>query len=108
MSKIYDLVMSLVGNCIDVTIKNTPTGYVYDLNTFSKSHVWLREKDGKIVAEGRYSIYCDNIESKWDVYSAVCDSMEGRDFISSQWKSLLREEDYITIENETIERVRFR
>lgn len=88
------LIESLITELVDFGIpctlfKSKKLGYMWDLHTMAKSHVWLFSKDGKIFADMRYDEQKE-ITDMDDLKYCVKSAMHGRDFINSSWAEFLK------------------
>ena len=99
MQALNEIIEKLVKNGIQVTMtyNEVKDCVIYDLNTGMKSHCHLMWDNGanSVVAYMRYdeSRYVDDYS---DVLWAVKSCLQGRDYMSSAWESLLLKEGLLT------------
>lgn len=85
----------VVEHGIEITIKNSLHGLIYNLNTSMKSHLHVWYADGKAHYSGRY--YTQGTFDDWyELLCAVKDCMYGRNFGDSSWLILLEQEGLLT------------
>jgi hypothetical protein len=85
----------VVDDGIEITIKNSPFGLVYDLNTGMKSHLHIWYADGQAHYSGRYDTQ-GTFDDWRELLYAVKGCMYGRNFGDSDWLILLEQEGLLT------------
>lgn len=90
MITLPDVVAAAVFRGVSVTLEtNVSTGELfYNMNTGAKSHMHIFVRDEKVIAEMRYGDK-EEINDFDDLLYAVKRCMHGRDYMNSEWVSIL-------------------
>lgn len=85
----------VVEHGIEITIKNSLCGLVYDLNTGMKSHLHVWYAEGQAHYAGRYDTN-GTFDDWYELLRVVKGCMYGRNFGDCDWLNLLEQEGLLT------------
>lgn len=80
----------------------------FNVNTGAKSGLTLVENDdGTFTGYGRYNEVHENLSSIYDIADRVRYCMMGRDYVNSNWLTLMEKLDIVRVKRETVTKIIF-